>query len=371
MSKMQKIFTGILLYLPFLILTACGGGKGDDKLITLSLLYLLTRPAPQPTVSTFAGCWPNYGSNDGTGTAACLTSPGGMAMDASGNIYFVGGNKVRMITPAGVVTTIAGSGACSSVNGNGISASFCLPTAVAIDASGNLYVSEETNSLIRKIDTSRNVTTYAGNAANACTGPTGGIGIAADFCFPSGLAVDNVGDVFVADTSYRRIRRIAASNQDVTIFAGSGTCGSATGNGIFASFCSPAGMTRDAIDNLYVADGTSKKIRKIDSSQNVTTLAGSGVSGTLDGTSTSAQFSSPNAVALDSAGNIFVTDSHRIRKINSLGNVTTYAGTGVSSYLDGPANLAKFNGTGGIAVDSSGNVFVSDTGNHVIRKISP
>jgi len=369
MNFQLRVFLFLLLTLTC---SRCGGGSKKSELV--QLLLLGAGPSHEVTVSTYVGCFPLSGSTDGTGTTACVHSPAQMAIDDAGNIIFAdgGSNKIRKISTSGVVTTIAGSGVCGSANLNGSAASFCSPVAVAVGPAGDIFVSDFDNNLIRKIDTAKNVTTYAGNIPNGCNSPpTGGIGPAADFCSPAGIAVDSSGNVYVADRDNNEIRKIAASNQNVTIFAGGGSCGSVNGSGVSASFCAPSGMIIDGNNNLYITDTTSKKIRKVDSSQNVTTIAGSGGGNVLDGTATTAQFLTPKSLSMDVIGNLFVVDSLQIRKIDPLGNVTTFAGNGVSGYRDGPAKFARFTDPLGIIVDSAGNILVSDSGNNLIRKIVP
>jgi len=199
-----------------------------------------------------------------------------------------------------------------------------------------------------------------------------GQGTAASFYAPSGVAVDGSGNVYLADIGNKRIRKITPSG-NVTTLAGSGITGYADGQGTGATFGAPLGVAVDSSGNVYVADHGNHRIRKITPSGNVTTLAGSGAAGYTDGQGTGASFNFPAGVAVDANGNVYVGDfmNNRVRKITPSGNVTTLAGSGTASYADGQGTAASFNYPAGVAVDSGGNVYVADHYNHRIRKITP
>jgi sugar lactone lactonase YvrE len=204
-------------------------------------------------------------------------------------------------------------------------------------------------------------------------GSADGTGAAARFNGPSGVAVDGAGNVFVADNGNNTIRKVTPSGVVTTLAGTAGSYGSADGTGAAARFCSPSGVAVDGAGNVFVADGNNT-IRKITPSGVVTTFAGTaGSYGSADGTGGAARFSSPEGVAVDGAGNVFVADTgnNTVRKITPAGVVTTLAGSADSSgSADGTGAAARFNGPQGVAVDGSGNVFVADTGNNAIRKIS-
>ena len=335
--------------------------------LALVLFYFNTTVAQTVTVTTLAGG--TYGDADGTGTAAKFKVPTGLALDASGNLYLAdwGGNKIKKITPAGVVTTVAGSGTQGNADGTGTAAQFNSPYDVAFDQSGNAYVADSNNNVIRKITPSGVVSTFAGSGT---IGNADGTGTAAQFYTPSGITVDPFGNIYVADTENFTIRKITLAGV-VSTFAG-GQQGYADGTGAAAQFNSPRGIQADASGNVYVADSGNNRIRKITPAGVVTTVAGS-TRGFANGTGTAAQFSYPTGVAPDTSGNIYVADANNnvIRKITSGGVVTTYAGSGAAGRVNGSGTAASFNTPWGIAVDASGILYIGESDNSDVRKITP
>ena len=218
-----------------------------------------------------------------------------------------------------------------------------------------MYVADQENHRIRKITTSGVVSTLAGSTY----GYADGTGTSAKFNYPFGVAVDGAGNVYVADQGNHRIRKITTSGV-VSTLAGS-TYGYTDGTGTSAQFKYPIGVAVDGAGNVYVADQSNHRIRKITTSGVVSTLAGS-TQGYTDGTGTSAQFSYPRGVAVDGAGNVYVADryNHRIRKITASGVVSTLAGSS-QGYTDGTGTSAKFDYPSGVAVDGAGNVYVADS----------
>jgi len=321
-----------------------------------------------PIVTTLAGSG-SPGFADGAGTSASFYYPIGVAVDSSGNAYVADAlnNLIRKITPAGVVSTFAGSGSRGSTNGTSTAASFASPNGIALDSSGNFYVSDTGNSLIRKIAADGVVTTLAGSTVGLfIDGP----GTAARFDNLQSIAVDSSGNIYVAERNLFKIRKITPEGA-VTTFAGSGTRGSSNGTGTSASFYLPMGVAVDSSGNVYVADQGNNLIRKITPSGVVSTFAGSGSRGNTNGTGTAASFNGPTGIALDSSGNVYVSDNgnHLIRKITSAGVVSTLAGTGSQGSENGEGTAASFYAPYGISVDSTGNVYVADTYNHLVRKI--
>lgn len=316
------------------------------------------------TVTTFAGSGLTDFA-DGLGTAAAFQYPYSAAIDAAGTIYLAdaGSDRIRKITPAGLVTTLAGS-TLGAADGTGAAAQFYVPCGVAVNTSGTVFVADRNNHRIRKITPAGVVTTFAGSEQ----GFADGIGAAAQFSAPSGLAIDAAGVIYVADTGNNRIRKITPSGI-VTTFAGS-TAGSANGVGTAAQFNYPCAVAVDASGTVFVADTANGLIRKITAQGMVTLLAGSGLNEFTDGIGAAAQFDFPQGVAVDASGNVFVADTNnnRIRKITPNAVVTTVAGS-TQGYADGPGSEAKFYGPYGLAIVSAETLLIVDSGNNRIRKI--
>jgi streptogramin lyase len=338
------------------------------KIILFVSVICYTLTSSSQIVTTLAGSG-SYGYLDGLGTIAQFGSPYGVCTDTSGNVYVAesSNNRIRKITPTGVVTTLAGSGVSGYNDGIGTGAQFNNPQAVCTDYIGNVYVADSDNNRIRKITPAGVVTTLAGSGIN---GYLDGTGTIARFNRPSGVCADSLLNVYVADPYNNRIRKI--SGNIVTTLAGSGTAGYLDGTGSAVKFNSPTGLyIGSGATTLFVADMSNQRIRRITSAGVVTTIAGSGTSGYLDGTASLAQFKNPSAVCYDDYGNIYVADNgnQRIRKISG-GIVTTLAGSGTAGYLDGAGNIAQFKVPTGVCTDVDGNVYVADNFNNRIRKIT-
>jgi len=304
------------------------------------------------------------------GAGANFNRPEGLTVDNSGNVYVAdeANSLIKKITPGGIVTTFAGSGIASFADGTGAGAFFHNPADVVADAAGNLYVADANNHRIRKITSAGVVTTIAGDGT---VGHADGTGTAATFRMPSGIAIDAVGNLYVADSGNSLIRKISTSGV-VTTLAGSSTTGKANGTGTAASFNGPIGIAVDVAGNVYVADSYNNLIRKITTTRVVTTLAGSGALGDADGTGTAASFKDPIGMRIDIDGNLYVTDAqnNKIRKITPVGVVTTVAGKLTLGSADGDLGTATFNTPFGMAIDANGNLYVGDTNNNLIRKIA-
>ncbi len=314
----------------------------------------------------------------GTTATARFNNPSALVVDGASNIFVADttNNTIRKITPGNAVTTLAGvAGSAGTSDGTGAIARFNGPQGIAVDAAGTLYVSDTNSHTLRAVTPAAAVTTLAGLAGTV--GADNGTSTAARFNSPFGAVTDSVGNIYVVDTASNTIRKVTAAGVVTTIAGTAGVTGSADGTGPAASFNSPRSIARDASNNLYIADFGNYKIRKIAAgTADVTTLAGGSTSnvGNGDGTGSAARFYGPAGVACDSAGNIFVTDinAHTIRKITPAGMVTTFAGAFVNpGSADGTGTSAQFRIPSGIAADASDNLYVADTFNCTIRKITP
>lgn len=315
------------------------------------------------TVSTLAGS-PAGGFANGSGTGALFSNPQGVVTDAAGNVYVADGfnNVIRKITPAGEVSTYAGDGNAGFTNGPAAAAEFYAPQSLAIDAQGNIFVADIGNNVIRKISVAGEVSTYAGNGLH---GYINEIASLAEFNNPQGLCVDASENVYVADRTNNVIRKISSTGK-VTRLAGYYGIGPGLYNtsvDSIALFNTPNSVAVDSKGNVYVADSKNYCIRKI-SSSGVSTLIGGSVQTTLIGT--------PVYVATDAKDNLYIVDNGgRIIEFNSANNVV-YILAGSSNtfgYKDGSGATAQFNNPQSVAVDRQGNVYVADYGNNVIRKI--
>lgn len=348
------------------LLTACLGGRVDTGEVPTVLL-----------VSTFAGQAGTAGSVDGKGTTARFDYPVATAVDKLGNIYVADylEHVIRKITPEGMVSTFAGqAGSLGTADGAGAAARFNLPVALTVDNDGNVYVGESGNHTIRKINASGVVTTVAGSARR--WGWADGTGSDASFHQPAGLALDTKGNLYVSDYGNHAIRKITfasgTSDATVTTLAGSPrSIGSADGQGTAARFNFPVGLATDKNDNVYVADKANHVIRKIDPSGVVSTLAGSaGASGHVDGIGTSALLDNPVGIAVDSDGDLFVSEATAVvRKITPNGTVNTIAGEHKErGTADGAALRARFVNPGQLSIGPDGLMYLPDTMTNTIRK---
>jgi sugar lactone lactonase YvrE len=350
------------LFFSVLATASCGDESAGGKTLPVSLELL-------------AGDIGGSGNVDGTGAMARFFDPEGVAVDDAGNLYIADQDNytIRKITAAGVVTTLAGTaGEFGSADGIGADARFSRPSGVAIDDAGNLYIADQGNYTIRKITAAGAVTTLAGTAG--MFGSADGIGADARFASPSGVAIDDAGNLYIADQGSHTIRKITTAGAVTTLAGTAGVFGNADGTGADARFGFPSGTAVDRAGNVYVGDLANSTIRKITAAGVVTTLAGvAGIGGSADGVGADARFFDPSSLAVDDAGNVFVTDTsnNTIRKVSAAGVVVTLAGAaGLSGSTDGAESAARFYRPVGIATDGEGNVFVADSGNHTVRKIT-
>lgn len=325
-------------------------------------------PAPGPGLVTFAGRPGVKGYEDGPAFKAEFALPNNLAMDRAGNVYVADtdNDAIRKISPGGVVSTLGGlaknRNAPRVKNHTG---RFWAPFGVAVDAFGNVFVADTANNVIRKILPDGKVTTVAGLAGTP--GNEDGAPAVARFRNPWSVAVDAFGNVFIADMSNDTIRKISTNGMVYTFAGKAGQSGHADGFGDGARFNSPFGVAVDNEGNVYISDSANDTIRKITLNHVVTTLAGQpGAAGNTDGNGTDARFWNPQGLALDSAGNIYVADTGNnvIRKITPMGVVST-----LPDPTDSSGKPIKLKSPGGVAVDDAGNVYVADTDNHCIRKI--
>ena len=317
------------------------------------------------------------GTSGGSGTTTDSTAtplfsaPADVAVDAAGNLYVADywNNRIQKISATGIVSTLAGTGNIGAINGIGKLASFNGPSGVAVDGNGNVYVADAGNNLIRKITPDGTVSTLAGTIVAADTSNT--VTSRPLFSSPSGVAVDAFGNVYVADAGNNRICVVNPAGVTRTL-AGNGNAGVSNGPGTSATFNNPTGVAVDVSGNIYVADLLNNMIRKITPDGTTSTLAGNGDIGSKDGLDTAARFYFPNSLAVDVSGNIYVTDdiNNLIRKIAPDGTVTTLAGNGQSGAQNGTGTMASFSDPSGIAVDAFGNLYVADANNNLIRKIT-
>lgn len=336
----------------------------------------------QGSVTTYAGTG-IAGLKNGQADTSQLKKSFGICKDNLGNLFIAdnGNNCIRKITPAGIVSTYAGSATAGYKDGRSDTALFNAPSGVCADDSGNIYVADFVNQRIRKISTTGWVSTIAGSGI---AGLQDGAGDSARFNYPRGICIDKNYNIYVGDSWNHRIRKITP-NGNVSTYAGGGIIGVQSVGGYVdaadtaARFYTPCGLSVDTAGNVFVADAYTHRIRKIDTSGMVSTVIGSGPIGQgqgafHDSTALDSRLNVPTEVFVDSAGNLYIGDTfnHRIRKMDkSTGNVSTVAGNGIAGFINGAPGNAEFNNPRGIVAYSDGRVYVVDFNNNCIRLISP
>lgn len=362
-----------------------------------SAQYLITSSST-PFIYTVAGNDTfGYSGDGGPATFADLNTPQGFVKDSSGNIYIAdtNNNLIRKVAAStGIITTIAGNGTpgYSGDGGPASSAELSSPYALAVDSAGDVYISDEGNNVIRKIAAATGIiTTYAGNGTTG-SGGDNGAATKAQLFFPQGVAVDASGNLFIADVSNDRIRRVDAASGTITTVAGTGSVGYSGDGGLATSaqLYFPRGIALDTAGNLYIADTENNVIREVSASNhNISTIAGNGFGAGIyqggytgdGGPATSAEFDFPEGVAVDGSGNLYISDTSNqvIRKVTaSSGIISTIAGNGPAGFCDqilsggdgGPATSAMLCYPSTLQADAAGNIYVADTNDSRIRLVT-
>jgi sugar lactone lactonase YvrE len=349
------------------------------KIITLLLLIVCACGAKAQIITTVAGGGTG-GLGDGGPAVDCeLYNPYGLAIDNAGNLYIAdrGYNRIRKISADGIITTIAGTGS-PSFSGDGgpaTNASINFPLGVTFDVSNNIYFSDRDNNRVRKIDEAGIITTFAGNGMVGDTGD-GGPSTAAEFNGPGSLKFDRFGNLYVSDLFNNRIRMVNTAGI-ITTIAGTGVSvnngdgGLATAAGVY----NPYGIVFDNTGNLYFTEYEGNRIRKINTAGIITTIAGNDTAGFRgdSGLAINAEVNHPDDIAIDASGNLYITDqgNQRVRKITTDGSINTIAGNGLFGYNGDSedALLMEFKDPTGILIDHAGSLYIADLGNDRIRYI--
>ncbi|MGH7596736.1 MAG: FlgD immunoglobulin-like domain containing protein [bacterium] len=292
-------------------------------------------------------------------------------------LWFIFGFTALALAQPGTITTVVGTGVAgfSGDGGPATAATINSPRDVYIDGAGNLYIADFFNHRVRKVDASGIITTFTGTGTAGFSGD-GGPAISARLNFPNHIEVDGAGNVYICDQVNDRIRKVDAGGT-ITTFAGTGTAGFSGDGGpaTSARLNEPSDVLRDGAGNFYIVDRLNRRVRKIDTGGIITTIAGTGAAGSAGdgGPATSAQLNEPVRVILDGVGNLYISDraANRIRMVNSSGIITTVAGTGVAGFSGdgGPATLAQFNACNSVGIDGSNNLYIVDQNNDRIRKV--
>jgi sugar lactone lactonase YvrE len=341
--------------------------------------FRIRKVSPEGTIVTVAGNGQSGYSGDlGPATAAKIGLPMGLAVDSTGNLYFADqiDNLIRKVSSNGTISTFAGNAARTGYSGdNGLStnATLSAPENVATDNEGNVYIADTYDNVIRKVNTAGIITTVAGTGTAGYSGD-GGLARTAQLHLPGGVAIDDSGNLFIADTSNARIRKVSQSGIISTVAGNAKLDSGDNGPADIAQLDLPKGVAFDNGGNLYVVEGL--VVRKVTPAGTISTVAGDGNNGYSGdgGSATAAQFSNPSDIAIDSAGNLYIadTDNSVIRKVTPTGTISTFAGNGSAGYSGdgGPASSAQIGYPKGVAIDRQGNLFISDWCNNVVRKVS-
>ncbi len=338
----------------------------------------IRKVTPGGIITTVAGTSPGFSGDAGPASVAQLSYPAKAVASSNGDIYVVdsANNRIRRVAPNGIISTVAGTGQ-SGFAGEGdlaLNAQFSYPRDIAIDSTGSLIVLDTNNRRLRRFSPGGKITTIAGSGVFGLFGDQGPA-TQAQFASPWGFAVDSSGNIYIADTFNHRIRKIT-SDGTVTSIAGQNSPGFSGDNGpaSFAQLNRPTSVAVDSAGNVYIADTSNHRMRKIDARGTITTVAGTGANGFAgdNGPASSAQLNLPESVAVDAGGNILVADTgnHRIRRISASGMITTIAGSDPGAGDNGPAARALLFQPSGVAFDTSGNLYIADSSNNRIRRVA-
>ncbi len=378
----RHLQTPILLPSPHPVVDSTGSLYIADG-ISGSKVWRIALATGQATVVAGSGT-EGYAGDGGPAVAAKLNAPTALAMDAAGNLYIADtvNNCIRKVTPGGTISTVAGNAAYGYLGDNGPagSAQLAQPQGIAADSAGNLYIADSANNVIRKVAASTGVITTIAGDGTALMGGDGGPATQAQINYPTQVALDASGNLYILDSGNLRIRKLVLGTGIISTVAGTGAAGYA-GDGGAASKAvlnSPSDITTDAAGNVYVVDTDSNRIRKITVATGIiASLIGNGQAsyGGDGGAATSAQFNFPGDVVVDASGNIYIADNEnfRVRKVAAkTGLITTYAGSGVQGYAGdgGQATAAQIDEIGALALDTAGNLYIADMGNNAIRKVN-
>jgi sugar lactone lactonase YvrE len=346
---------------------------------SIIFLFSISFHAQAQIITTIAGNGtPGYISDGVPATSTELKANFGVAVDGAGNVYIAdaGNNRIRKVNTSGIISTVAGNGtpAFSGDGGQATAAELNAPTCVAFDNSGNMYIADQNNNRVRMINTSGIINTFAGGGS----GTDGGPATAINMIVPLGVAVDQHGNVYIAEYGFDHVHIVNTAGI-INLFAGNGTLGSSGdgGSAIAAELFHPTGVSVDKSGNVYIDDYGNNKIRKVDASGKISTFAGNGTAGYIgDGTTaTATELNEPQSSAFDTSGNLYIADlgNQRIRKINTSGIISTIAGDGTAGYNgDGIlATTAEISYPTGVFADNKGNIYISDQNNNRVRKIIP
>ena len=356
-------------------------------MLLLIAFVLYSQSMSAQIISTFAGT--GYGAGTGSGdytgdggfaNAARLNNCSGVAFDGAGNVYIADRDNhvIRKVSFLGIITTYAGNGTAgySGDNSAATAAKLNQPYGVAVDATGNVYIADYSNNRVRKVNTSGKITTCAGTGVPGYSG-NGGPATAAELNNPQGIAVDQYSNVYVTEAANHVVRKIAASGS-ITTVAGNGTFGYSGngGNAIAAQLDGPAGITVDVYGNIYIADYYNNVVRKVDTNGIINDFAGNTLVGNTGdgGIATNAKLHSPSGVSIFGHGDVYISDqgNNIVRKVDGSGIITRFAGTTTNGYMgdNGSATAAELSSPKGLAVDGLGRVYIADYDNNVIRLVS-